>query len=231
MSEAQHPSLLELDRLALGGEAPAATRRHLAGCPRCQAHMARIEPEPEVPGWVRRLPARSRRPWWAELRAVIAGGAVVAAAAALLLLVFTGDDRELPVDVRPATTTAKGGPEILVHIKRGDVVWRWDGRSPLQPADRFRLEVAPGGHRHIAVLTDGDSEQRVLLYQGPLAPQAGSLLLPTAWEVDDAPGPERLLIVLSDAPLDPVVRGADLDGAGTWHTTLTLPKQTSGDQP
>ncbi len=195
----EHPSFLELDRIALGVDAASATRTHLATCQRCRLHVERLSHHEPVPAWVRELaPSRPARRWW-----MVGGGFALAAALALVLLVFVRHEPE------PSYTTVKGAPTVAVHIKRGDEVFIWDGVEPVMPGDRLRLEVATTEHRRVQVLTAGD----VVLFDAPL-PATGSLLLPAAWEVDGAPGAEVLTVVLTDA------------GGRTWRTTLTLSKQS-----
>jgi len=196
-----HPSYLALDRAALGAELDPAARAHVDGCARCQAHVERARrPEPPAP-WLRALPparAPSRRAWrW--------GGGLALAAAACAFLLFARARRDAHDD-RAGATTAKGAPEVLLHIKRGDAVTTWDGAAPVVPGDRLRLEIAASGYRRVQVIGAGGA----LLHDAPLRAPG---LLPVAWEVDDQPGPETLTVILSDHPRD-----------RAWRTTLTLPK-------
>ncbi len=198
-----HPSFLELDRVALGVEVASATRTHLSSCERCRLHVERLESHEAPPAWVRDLakPRRSRRSW------LFGGGFALAAAAAVLVMLFVrGDHRD------DSFTTVKGEPSVALHIKRGDAVFVWDGVEPVRPGDQLRLEIAASGHLRVQVLSAGD----VSLYDAPIAAGSGSLLLPTAWEVDAEPGTETLTIVLSE-------------GGPTWRTTLKLTKTTEED--
>lgn len=238
MTEPRHPSFLELDRVALGAPAAPATRAHLEGCERCRAHLARAREAGPVPAWALQLGDRPRRAWWSGPRLAIAGG-LVAAAAALLLVVVVGEQRAR-VARAPETATAgpaiaaKGSPEVVVHLKRGEVVSTWDGVSPVRPGDLLRLEVVPGENRHVQVLTrDGGPAGRLLvLYSAALEPRAGAVALPFALEVDGAPGPETVIVVLSRAPLEPgaLANGTEqVPAAGGWRTTIVLPKHTEGN--
>jgi hypothetical protein len=197
-----HPSFLELDRLALG---ETTGGEHIADCARCRDHIDRLKrPEP-VPAWVGGLPARRPRWTWAW------GGGLALAAAVVLFLVVRPDGGE-------EFTTVKGSPTVAVHIKRGDEVMLWDGVQPVLPGDRLRLEVAPDGFRYLQVFTAGE----VLLYQGAL-PERGPTLVPKAWEVDDRPGPETLIVVMSAGPVTAASLARDPE-PGIWRTTLILPK-------
>lgn len=204
-----HPSFLELDRVALGIDVASATRTHLSSCERCRLHVERLEHHEAPPAWVRDLPKPrgSRRTW------LFGGGFALAAAAAVLLLVIARSDRDADLD--PSFTTVKGGPSVAIHIKRGDAVFVWDGLEPVSPRDQLRLEIAATGYQRVQVFAAGD----VPLYDAPIAAGPGSMLLPTAWVVDAEPGAETLTIVLSDGgPHQPV-----------WRTTLKLTKTTEED--
>lgn len=207
-----HPSFFALDRATLGSDEVDAHRDHVDSCDRCRAHVERLlRPDP-VPAWVVELRPPRARPtwrWWGS-------GLALAGAVAALLFVVLHDRRD-----RDAFTTVKGSATVVVHVKRGDEVFVWDGVAPIQPGDRLRLEVAPGGHRHVQVFTSA----RVSLYDAPLPTQAGPTLLPKAWQVDDQPGAETLIVVLSDDP----VSADSLDRAPddrVWRTTLILNKTT-----
>ena len=196
-----HPSFLALDRAALGAALDPAARAHVEGCARCQAHVDRVR-RPEAPApWLRALPPARPASW----RAWRWGGGLALAAAACAFLLFArarGDGRDDHADA----ITAKGAPEVLLHIKRGDSVMTWDGAAAVLPGDRLRLEIAASGYRRVQVIGAGGA----LLHDAPLR-ESG--LLPLAWKVDDQPGPETLTVILSDHPRD-----------RAWRTTLTLPK-------
>jgi hypothetical protein len=197
----EHPSFLQLDRIALGVEVASATRAHVASCEHCRGHLERVAEHDAPPAWVRNL-ARSRRRAW-----LFGGGFVLASAVAVMLFVFVrrggGGEPEY-------TTVKSGGPSFTLHIKRGDTVFVWDGVQAVRPGDQLRLEVAATGFRRIRVL----AENEVQLYDAPMAD--GTTLLPTAWKVDSQPGAETLTIVLSEGP-------------PTWRTTLNLEKSTEED--
>jgi hypothetical protein len=200
-----HPSFLELDRVALGVDVASTTRTHLSSCERCRHHVEQLEQRDSPPTWVRDLarPRRPRRTW------LFGGGFALAAAAAMVLLVVARRDPD------PSFTTVKGGPSVAVHIKRGDAVFVWDGREPVSPGDHLRLEIAATGYHRVQVFAAGD----VALYDAPIAASSGSVLLPTAWKVDAEPGAETLTIVLSDGDSHQPV----------WRTTLKLTKTTEED--
>ncbi|MEZ4240559.1 MAG: hypothetical protein R3F59_31270 [Myxococcota bacterium] len=165
------------------GAPDPATQAHVDACDACRAHVEAVCAPP--PPMSGRIRAL-RRP---RARLV----AVAVALAALLVL------------VRPAPYVGtKGGPTVEVWTRRGDEVARWDG-APLHPGDSLRLRVDPGPHRRVTVLAGAD-----VLYAGAVD---GPGALPTSWRLDDAPGPERLRVVLS---------GGDQPD---WTLALDLPKE------
>lgn len=189
-----HPSYLELDRGALGSD--VATRTHLLACERCRRHVERLAHCETPPAWVRQLSSRrpARRVWW--------GVGFAVAAAVIALVVFSRESS-------PAFTTVKGGPAVVLHIKRGDAVFAWDGAGVVMPGDHLRLQIAASEYVRVTVR----GADNAALYDGPI-PAGGALELPVAWEVDAQPGPEILAVVLTDANGD------------QWRTTLVLNKET-----
>jgi len=225
-----HPSTFELDVLfAAGGVAAAGTpvADHAASCPECRAYLDGLEAvAASMPPWVAAVegPAPRRR-----LRFVAPLSASLAVAAAALLWLRPAPPRD---GATGAATTAevrdKGEPAVALYVLHGARVHRWDGREPIVPGDRLRLEVAAAGFDHIAVATPGAGGSLSLLYAGALGDRAPTLL-PPSWEVDGAPGPEVLHVVLSRQRIvDGEAVAAALRGApprGEWTRTLRLPKQ------
>jgi hypothetical protein len=217
-----HPSLLTLDRLALGAPAPHLTE-HLAVCLQCQTHLkALAERLPPLPPQFAALPPRRAR--W-RLPSFSLGAAALAAAAVLVALAIGLQPRP------PASRlTVKGTPSVAVYLKRAGRVALWDGHSPIQPGDRLRLEVAPEGYRYLAVASPaGGNQLGEPLFQGAIDP-ARAETLPDSWLVDDAPGAEALVIALSQSPLATEVLADAAAHARrdpeVWTTTLLLPKST-----
>jgi hypothetical protein len=188
-----HPSMLQLDSMALGA-GYASTPVHVQECARCAAHVTRVRQALPTPAWLRELgpsqrAARRIRPWlygWS-----LAGLAVLFGGAGLLL-------RERPRSGDASSELgAKGMPSIAVYIKRDGAISLWDGRAPVQAGDALQLKVAVEGYSRVTVAA---------LQEGTLtplyaAPASGEGLLPRSWTVDDAPGPEVLLVVFSREPL------------------------------
>ena len=225
----EHPSYLELDRLALGVAQRADTASHVASCDRCRSHVDKAKTAPAPAGWLpelsRRPPlARRRLPWMA-----VAGALSLAAAVALFWV------------VRPSGTdgsatpylASKGAPGVWVFLKRADQVKSWNGKEAILEGDGLRLKVDGGGFSQVSVFSPSSSGGYARLYGGPASPKEAALL-PAAWTVDDSPGPEVLLVVLSNKP----VEESDLPGLlrrndtrNFWVKEIVLPKVSAGSKP
>jgi hypothetical protein len=156
--------------------------------------------------------------------------AVVPIAALLALVVWphgVGTLRPGGFD-RDVTAEKGGAPEVALWIKRGERVFTWQDEEPVQPGDRLRIEVAPAGYSHVAVLAPRGGRLE-LLYAGPVR-AAGSTLLPKAWEVDAAAGRETLVVVLSHRPLSRDEAEAQADAPRTGEAfvrRLVLDKRSA----
>jgi hypothetical protein len=201
-----HPSLLQLDRASVGA-GDAGTADHLRACARCSAHVGRVQQELPIPAWVRELGASRRgaagKDWWLHPRSLL--GAVVLLGAAGLFL------WKIPSRIDQWEAGAKGMPSVAVYVKRGGAVSLWDGVAPLQVGDAVQLKVAVEGYSRVTVAAVQDGT----LTQLYAAPASGEGLLPRSWTVDDAPGPEILLVAFSRAPLTE---------AGQQEALATLPR-------
>ncbi len=214
-----HPSFLELDRHALGLPAPK-TEAHLARCERCRRHLrevARVADERPLPAWLetRGPPRRTER---LRARGVLIGA--VAIAAALALAVLRDAPPKTPYDGR------KGAPSAWLHVLREGVARPWDG-APLSTGDRIRLELAPQDFRHVSVFSLPAGAAPQLLYRGSV-PAHARVALPKAWEIDAAPGPERIAIVFARVELSRAAAELTLrerDPAEVWVVELVLPKR------
>jgi hypothetical protein len=226
MSESSaHPSFLELDRQCLGLSVDASTAAHVAACARCGQYIASYRPATDAPAWLSAKATRSaserpkRTPHASRARLVWAGS--FALVAAVCLAVYWPARREGAYD------GVKGGPSVALFVQRAGLVGLWDG-APLRAGDRIRLQVMPDEFDFVSVFglpVGGAAPQR--LYTGPLTPRA-SALLPKAWQLDAAPGPEQLVVLLSHAELSDQAVKALLrarDPREVWLVQLKLPKQ------
>ena len=226
------PSNFALDAYRLGlDRAPAV---HVGGCARCTAWLAAQE---QVAAQVAHLwvpPAPRRIGFWRFARL----GLPVAAAAAAAVLVLARP--------RPPTETAKG-PAALIQVARSRAgVLSWlSSADDLVVDDAIRIFVNrhDGADRDVLVGSVDGTGQLARFY--PVNGQGCSVPLPApgqpldgSIQIDDAPGPERLVVLVSHAPLcwpavGEAVRGfaagaplpAPLLSQGVHAARLVLPKR------
>ncbi len=209
-----------LDRLRTGelnGSADAVPAgAHLRGCDRCQGRLremdAVVPPRFDFSDVAVHVPARApRRTWRGWLRGLwllpIAATVVVAAL----------------VPRRPPDARSKGGAwqlGVFAQYPSGRVEAISPGAA-LAPGDRLRFQVSAPEDGFVSVISL-DARRAVT----PFAPAAGEMtavhpgrqLLEAAVRLDDALGPERLLLVACSRPLplNQVISAgrAALDAAG-----------------
>lgn len=222
-----HPSFLELDRHCVGLDIDGAALAHLGECACCRGYVESYRPAGDVPAWLtdvavrsavrppRKVPKTRHVHWWAS-------GALAVAAAVLLALWW-------PPAERADSDGIKGAPSIGLHVQRDGVASLWDG-EPLSPGDRIRLEVMPEEFDHISVFSvaDGQAVPR-RLYAGRISPRM-STVLPKAWELDDAPGAEQLLVILARSEVSPEAAATLVrahEPREYWWVRLRLPKRSA----
>jgi hypothetical protein len=226
-----HPSFLALDRLAVAGHADPGTREHAERCATCLQYVDSIRRGREVPAGMIASRRTARRVW-----AGMAMAAMVAVSSAAVVIGTRRDPSE-GADV-DGYTTVKGHPAIALYVKRDERVFLWTSAQGVVPGDRLRLEIAPDGFSHVAVLAKpagGQGSGRLeQLYAGSIDPRKPTLL-PVAWRVDDRPGDETLVIVLSRAPLREESLAQTLQSSrqtkDVWVHRLELPKHAHGNAP
>jgi len=225
-----HPSFLALDRLAVADRADPATQGHVAVCARCARYVALVRAGQDVaPSALERRKPASR--WWAAL----AAAALFGGAAAALVVSTRAGFRSPGADTY---TSTKGYPTVALYVKRGERVFLWSTGERVLPGDRLRLEVAADGFSHVTVLAKpsgsrlGQKLERV--YDAPIDARKPTLL-PTAWQVDDAPGDETLLVFLTRAPLGEQALSEALRQPAAsddvWVERLVLPKPSDAGGP
>lgn len=193
-----HPSYLALDRAALG-EVPEPLRAHLLACGNCSAYVASLNDAPPLANELelRRKVERARRAqlrkWWA----------LVPVAAAACGLLFLGQRALAPQPVEHGYVGAKGFSSVWIYVKHGNGTELWDGKRTLFVGDKLRLKVDPGHFRRVEVYSVPSAETAERLFAGDVRP-GESFTLPDAWELDAAPGVERLVVVFSNEPVAPV---------------------------
>lgn len=137
------------------------------------------------------------RPWLA--------GPLAIAAAALLYLAWPSPPPGSP------TVAVKGAAGSAPHIllRRHGAVTIVDDGAVLHPGDALAFSVPPGRARH-ALVVSIDGAQRISVYSPfagetsapiPVGPSVAPVSLEPAVILDEALGPERLWLLLSDRPL------------------------------
>ncbi|MFO0725793.1 MAG: hypothetical protein U1E65_18560 [Myxococcota bacterium] len=191
----EHLSQLALDQVHAGGPVPA----HIEACARCRLRLA--EQSEEDAAFLRRFPTRaaagfSSRP---SPRRVGQWGWVGAATAALVGLWFTARPAPSPME------RTKGVSLVELLIDRDHHPFPFDHRT-LRQGDLlvFRLSTQ---HTRALVLGIEESGRAQALVAAPngqsmeINPGNGRVL-PLGVQLDDHRGKERILILLSDLPID-----------------------------
>lgn len=205
---------LRLDRLLLG-ELPAtdahALREHVAGCEHCGPRLAALEAgraafAPEAEAWKTPSLGRSR----ASRRWALPGGLALGALAASLSLLV----------VRPALQEddglrSKGGARVGLYVQHGGVLRLGGTTERVAAGDTLQFVTSLRTARHVAVLSvDGSRRASVFYPAGPYTaeqPAGEDLPLPLSTVLDAAPGPERVHVLLCEAPLElsPLLRALE----------------------
>jgi Domain of unknown function (DUF4384) len=206
-----HLGELALRRLFAGETVEEDSQAHAQSCGECRARLRSIEEEQrrfekEIPferfasGVERaaRAPAPARRqvPTWVA--------PLVAVAAICVLVVSAGTLRD------DGRNRLKGGADISVVVAAPALgpqrVASSETPEPLVPGERIRIGYQSGGHRYVTSISIDERGEVTRLY-----PERGASLLaasepqlhylPESVEFTGA-GTERLIVVLSDNPLD-----------------------------
>lgn len=205
-----------------GEDATSAIARHVASCASCAAYLAELEAlDAEHDLRVQRVPTLSARRF-SGLRRLIAPAATLAALAAAAIVY---------VKSRPAVddtdyVAAKGVPAVQVLVRSGGQTRVWDARSPVRSGDSLALRVACEQLVHVTVASPSSSGL-VRLSDGPCPKTPATL--PFTLVVDDQPGRERLVVVLTRTRLDDTALGEALRvntrDAHVWVTTFEFAKE------
>lgn len=170
----EHPSGLELERLAVGeGDVAKAVSGHVETCAACRDYVARLRAGAErfagdravgpfLDGVLQRAEPSNVVPIGLLRSRLLLGAAPLVAAAAVLLMLraravpVTPQGDRAPTTDTPGETTFKGGMALAVVREREGVQERLVGDVDVRPFDRIRLELALEGTRPIAagVLAD-----------------------------------------------------------------------------
>ena len=203
---------------ALGSDGPAI-EAHATSCADCRARIRALDDEQRrfeqeisfdrFAAGVERA-ARGASKAKAKTRRPILSSAWVApmlAMAACVVAMVTFVPR--PVFQKPATR-AKGGAGIIVRVAGvdGQRNARVDSTEPLARGERLRIGYQSGPHRYLIALTIDEHGvvQALSPEQGkslalPDGAEHATRYLPDSWELDGT-GVERIIVVLSDQPID-----------------------------
>ncbi len=217
------PTRWTLQRYALDelmGDERETMAIHIASCEHCRAHVAELDGyhddflskrpfasvEAEVSERAMFLPddpeievERSSRPRFSlAVVSALAGATVLA-----LTLMFVPLDRFVP---EPAHDGLKGVTDLQAAVLRDGSVVRVTDSTRLHPGDEIQFRVDTGSYDHVMVLgMDGTGD--VAVYQPfgggeSIAVRRGAgRTLDTAFQLDDAPGPEVYVAFFTHEPV------------------------------
>jgi hypothetical protein len=224
----RHLSRLELDRFVLLSEAGDDIDRdlsaHVEGCARCRRRLEQIHRADEA--FMDRFPSAERldrvagrpervsavdvaepaSPWF---RRFAYGGAALAAAAAMIVAVIVFRPSGPPsrkTTVTGPTVRAKGDSIIEVAVKRQGRSFMYSGQ-PLREGDVVAFRYTTKKH-FLMILSLEQSGKINLFLTDPTKRRAMPIQpgvrirLDRGIELDDYPGPELLIAILTDEPLE-----------------------------
>jgi hypothetical protein len=208
---------------ALGPDGPAIDA-HAMTCPDCRARIRALEDEQRrfeheisfdrfAAGVERAARGASKNKPKPMRRRPIMSSAWVApmlAMAACVVAMITFVPRPHMTEPQRTATRLKGGAGITVRVAgvEGQRNARVDSTEPLARGERLRIGYQAGSHRYLIALTIDEHGvvQALSPEQGkslalPDADGSATRYLPDSWELDGA-GLERIIVVLSDQPID-----------------------------
>ncbi|HVY38045.1 MAG TPA: hypothetical protein VHM31_08920 [Polyangia bacterium] len=196
-----------------GTPLPDAVARHAGACPRCRRAAERREASRQIFAARIAAPLRRRlaeappRPRWTfrggRWRAAsIIGAAALAGLFAVVRLRRTDTGGDVAGYVG-----AKGDLAIQLAGRRAGRVFLFDGETTAQPGDELELTVRGAAASPYVLVGSVDGTGRFSPFY-PASLDARSVQLPPGGrplqppvQLDDAPGPERIVVVLSSLPL------------------------------
>lgn len=218
---------LRIDRwLARDLPAPdhAAARAHLAGCPTCAARAAHLEATRDrtasgaAAAWESicrgaaaaggdhggggiiggEAPSVARRRWWAP--------PLLAACAAVVVIALFARPRTRP-GVDGTGERSKGGARLGFFVKHGDRVRRGGASEVVSAGDSVRFTVSAREPLYVAVLAVDARGVATLFFPADgrmmaRLPAGQDVELPSATQLDDAPGAESVHGLFCRDPID-----------------------------
>jgi hypothetical protein len=198
----------------------AALAEHLAGCERCRAYLAGLRAfDADRPVALLGVGPRAESRVAGSMRWVLplAGGLAIAAC----MLVFLNPRHDGYVG-------AKGTPAVELMVRRGGDTAIWDGNAAVHPGDAIAVRVACEGLSHVAVAAPQAENRGWTRLADADCPTDPASSLPFTLVVDEQPGDEHFVVVLSRAALDDAaIRSAAADVTRTadlWTVRFDVPK-------
>lgn len=200
----------------------AALAEHLARCERCRAYLAGLRAlDADRPvallGVARRAESRAA----GSMRWVLPLAGVLAVAACML--VFMNSRR----DSRVGYVGEKGTPAVELLVRRDGDTAIWNGHAAVYPGDALAVRVACEGLSHVVVVAQTEGRGWTRLADADCPPDPSSSL-PFTLLVDEQPGDEHFVVVLSRAVLDDAaIRNAATGATRTadlWTVRFDVPK-------
>lgn len=203
----------------------AALAEHIARCERCRAYLAglgALDADRPVAFLGVGPRAKSRTLGGRRWAGPLASGLAAAACVALIL------------SHRHAARTGgyvgvKGTPAVELLIRHGGETAIWDGNTAVHPGDALAMRVACEGLAHVAVAASSQAANfgwsRLADADCPADPAAP---LPFTLVVDELPGDEHFVVVISRATLDDArmsrAAAETTRTADAWTVRFDVPK-------
>lgn len=223
-----HIGELELRRRRAGetlGSAGPAIEAHASTCAECKARIRALDDEQRrfeaaisfdrfAAGVERAARGPRALPRRVAIRSWMVVPTLAMAAAIAVIVTFHGSFQDRSARIHPPGYDGiKGGAGVIVRVAgaAGQRTARVDATEPLSAGERLRIGYQTGGHRYLLSLSIDEHGQVTPLYpeQGasltvPAGVSTATHFLPDSLELTGA-GLERIVVVLSDQPVDMAV--------------------------
>jgi hypothetical protein len=210
----RHLSTFELDVHWASGRPAGEVETHVTGCDPCRGYLAGLgglaRSAPPPPANIVAIAGRRARGSARSWALPLAGGLAFAAGVLFYLHRTSRPD---------AYVASKGTPAVELLVERGHSVSRWNEHLPIHPLDRLALRVACEDFAHVTV-TAPDGPRWARVYDD--ACTGGATPLPFSLVVDQQPGDEHLVVVLSRAALDDEALARAIAGEARGRDAWTL---------
>jgi hypothetical protein len=181
----EHASLFALERHRLG-ETEGDLRAHIESCDQCRERLRRMQSDDRA-FIIARPNLRS-----IGVRPKIRIAPLVALAACVLAAIVVLPD--------PDTTRMKGDSHVELIVRRGAETFPFDER-PLREGDTLLFKYTSARRHMLLAGVEDSGEVSIFVPHATLEP-GQNRIAPQGIELDDHRGKERVIVLLSDAPLD-----------------------------